>query len=156
MGHPLFGGPPPESAVKHASIVPAVVAVAFGVSLACGPKLDPVQVDTDTTTDGGSADTTGTTDPAPGGGTATNVCGTSSATIGYAANAQAVIRKSCAASNCHGGSQRPVMTDYASSKTGMSGGGIARVQAGTMPLGAALTVNDKCILTTWASDAYAP
>jgi hypothetical protein len=143
--------------------------------VACGTKLNPGEVDeADAGGSTGSGDTTGSTGTAAGGGSTTTggtgtgtttpttptttskLCGTDATTIGYAANVQAIISKSCASSSCHGGGRNPKMTDFASSKAGISGGGKDEVESGSMPLGKTLTDNEKCMITQWAEGNYAP
>lgn len=115
---------------------------------------------TDQSTSGQSpAATSGTTTPPASTATpttppaTTGLCGTNAAAITYTGQAATVIKSECAP--CHSGGTAPLLTDYASSKTGFTNGGSQAVAAGSMPLGLTLTENQKCILTQWATNNYA-
>lgn len=85
----------------------------------------------------------------------TGLCGTTATAITYAGQAASVIQTNCTI--CHAGGTSPKMTDYNTSKAGFStGGGSTAVANGVMPISITLSANDKCILTQWAANNYAP
>lgn len=121
----------------------------------CGDKLDPGTIEEDIPATQIPDTGGGTT---PGGGTVVTpaaLCGTTATTITYTGQAKAVIDLKCSTSSCHGGAIGPTMTNVTNSKAGMSGGGLAQIDAGSMPRGTTLTTNQKCILEAWASGGYA-
>ena len=118
----------------------------------CGPKINP----------GGTGAVDNGNDA--GATTATNAnqaanllaaAGCTSASVGYAAKASAVIKSNCNA--CHG-AQQPLLTSYALARTGfVSGGGLEAISSSppTMPVGTTMSAADKCTLLNWAAGNYA-
>lgn len=124
-------------------------AVAAAATLgACGPKFNP----------GGS----GVSDePTPGNSNVPTTGGNANvptaAAVTYSGAAGKIVTVTCATSGCHNGTQQPKLSDYASAKSGFSGGGMSQVNSGFMPIGQQkLSAADKAVLQQWAAGGYQP
>ena len=152
------------------SILAPLVLCSVAWAAGCGSKLDPGLVESTTPSavtpvvtapvtapvSGDSNDTASspnTTATAP----VVDLCGTSYATIGYAATAKATIATNCATSSCHGtGGSQQSMATAADAEEMLNSSGLSQINSGEMPPGGDLSDDAKCIITKWASGGYLP